>query len=183
FAPPGGSWDFTDNGPYSVSVEPSQVTDTNMHPVAANIVGTIQVAIGTSFVVTNTFDSGPGSLRQAVLDANSAANPGTDTISFDAAVFSMPQMITVSSTITITDAVVIQGTGPANVTISGGNQKRIFNIDGPGNFPVTLDKLTLTGGKVIGAGGAGRFVPEGDLALSHFPPTPHPPHPPPPPSP
>jgi hypothetical protein len=35
----------------------------------------------TSFVVTNTNDSGPGSLRQAILDVN--AQPGPDTITFD----------------------------------------------------------------------------------------------------
>jgi hypothetical protein len=36
---------------------------------------------GATFTVTNTNDSGPGSLRQAILDANS--NPGLDTIAFD----------------------------------------------------------------------------------------------------
>jgi hypothetical protein len=35
-----------------------------------------------TFTVTNTNDSGAGSLRQAVLDANAAA--GADTIVFDA---------------------------------------------------------------------------------------------------
>ena len=35
----------------------------------------------TTFVVTTTADSGPGSLRQAILDAN--ANSGTDTIEFN----------------------------------------------------------------------------------------------------
>ena len=34
-----------------------------------------------TFMVTNTNDSGPGSLRQAIIDANN--NAGTDTISFD----------------------------------------------------------------------------------------------------
>ena len=37
-------------------------------------------AAGTTFTVTNTNDSGAGSLRQAILDAN--ANPGGDTIAF-----------------------------------------------------------------------------------------------------
>ncbi|MBI5957473.1 MAG: hypothetical protein HY866_01970, partial [Chloroflexi bacterium] len=36
---------------------------------------------GTTFIVTNTDDSGPGSLRQAILDAN--AHPGADTINFN----------------------------------------------------------------------------------------------------
>jgi hypothetical protein len=34
----------------------------------------------TTFVVTNTNDSGAGSLRQAILDAN--ANPGSDLITY-----------------------------------------------------------------------------------------------------
>ncbi len=37
---------------------------------------------GVLFTVTTTADSGPGSLRQAILDANNA-NAGTDTIDFD----------------------------------------------------------------------------------------------------
>ncbi|HEX3454871.1 MAG TPA: hypothetical protein VHS03_09605 [Gaiellaceae bacterium] len=36
---------------------------------------------GTTFTVTNDHDSGPGSLRQAILDAN--ASPGKDKIAFD----------------------------------------------------------------------------------------------------
>ena len=38
-------------------------------------------AAGTTFTVTNTNDSGAGSLRQAILDAN--ANAGADTIAFN----------------------------------------------------------------------------------------------------
>ena len=38
-------------------------------------------AQAATFTVTNTSDSGAGSLRQAILDAN--ANPGLDTIAFD----------------------------------------------------------------------------------------------------
>src|SRR5207244_3223679 len=34
-----------------------------------------------TFIVKSTNDNGPGSLRQAILDAN--ANPGTDTIEFN----------------------------------------------------------------------------------------------------
>ena len=37
--------------------------------------------MGNTFVVTNTADSGAGSLRQAILDAN--ANSGADVINFN----------------------------------------------------------------------------------------------------
>jgi hypothetical protein len=40
-----------------------------------------QPALATSIEVTNTNDTGPGSLRQAIVDANN--NPGPDTITFD----------------------------------------------------------------------------------------------------
>src|SRR6185503_9371561 len=49
------------------------------------------VSASTTFVVTNKNDSGPGSLRQAILDAN--ANPGADTITFDPDVFAAPDTI------------------------------------------------------------------------------------------
>jgi hypothetical protein len=38
-------------------------------------------ARAATYTVTNTNDSGAGSLRQAIIDAN--ANPGTDTIDFN----------------------------------------------------------------------------------------------------
>ena len=38
---------------------------------------------GQKFVVTNTNDSGPGSLRQAIEDANADTNPGVDHITFE----------------------------------------------------------------------------------------------------
>ncbi len=48
-------------------------------PLVALAVATISTA--ATFTVTNTNDSGAGSLRQAILDAN--ANPGLDTIAFN----------------------------------------------------------------------------------------------------
>lgn len=62
---------------------------------------------GSTFVVTNANDSGPGSLRQAITDAN--ASPGVDTISFN--VGSGLQTITPLQRLpTITEGVVIDGT-------------------------------------------------------------------------
>jgi len=62
----------------------------------------------TGFIVTNTSDSGPGSLRQAILDANAA--PGEDIISFNIGTGG-PQTIILSSILpTITSPVTIDGT-------------------------------------------------------------------------
>src|SRR6202011_732248 len=47
---------------------------------AATLVGAGQANAGT-FAVTSLADSGPGSLRQAILDAN--ASPGADVIQFN----------------------------------------------------------------------------------------------------
>ncbi len=61
----------------------------------------------TTFVVTNTNDNGPGSLRQAILDAN--ANPGSDLINFN--IGSGLKTITLASALpAISDPVVIDGT-------------------------------------------------------------------------
>src|SRR5262249_18160277 len=77
-----------------------------------------------TFTVTNTNDSGTGSLRQAILDAN--ANPGLDTITF--AIGSGPRTIAPLSPLpTITDRVVIDGTtqpgyaGAPLIELSGAN--------------------------------------------------------------
>src|SRR5262245_35067861 len=76
----------------------------------------------TNFVVTNTGDAGPGSLRQAVLEAN--ASPGLDTITFDSAV---EGTITLTSGVmTITDRLTILGSTSSRVTVSGNNQSGIF---------------------------------------------------------
>ena len=61
----------------------------------------------TTFVVTNTNDSGPGSLRQAILDAN--ANAGSDLITFN--IGSGLKTVTLASKLPeISDPVVIDGT-------------------------------------------------------------------------
>ena len=54
-----------------------------MKRFAALVIGLVIAAAGsaTTFTVTNTADSGAGSLRQAILDAN--ANAGLDTIAFN----------------------------------------------------------------------------------------------------
>ena len=64
---PGGTWDVADNGTFTVRSVAGQVTDTSGNPVTAGIIGQFVLT-----VVTNTNDTGPGSLRQAILDSNAS---------------------------------------------------------------------------------------------------------------
>ncbi len=80
-----------------------------------------------TFTVTNTNDSGPGSLRQAILDAN--ALKGFDTINFDIPGSGVQTIRPISPLPIIRDSVFIDGwsqgrsgyTGPPLIEISGVN--------------------------------------------------------------
>jgi hypothetical protein len=59
-----------------------RITSTVQTLLASAIFVLAAVSAGAdTYTVTNTADSGAGSLRQAILDAN--AHPGTDTIAFN----------------------------------------------------------------------------------------------------
>jgi len=149
-------WDYTDNGNYTVSIEPNQIADVNGNFVAAGVINAIQVAIGRSLVVINDSDQGPGSLRQAILDAN--ANPGFDTITFNS-YFNTARTIPVGALgeMFITDPVTITGPGAPLATIDGENLNRIFNIDLPAatwGGAVNISGLTFFQGVGITATGS-----------------------------
>jgi hypothetical protein len=104
------------------------------------------------FPVTSLADSGPGSLRQAILDANAAAGP--DEIVFAAG---LGGTITLTSgEMVITDDLVITGPGAGVLTVSGNDLSRIFKVDDETTelIDVTLSGLTLTRGRTEGPGGA-----------------------------
>src|SRR5438309_6942945 len=62
----------------------------------------------STFTVTSTTDSGAGSLRQAILDAN--ANAGADTIAFSIGGGGLQTITLASSLPAITDTVTLDGT-------------------------------------------------------------------------
>lgn len=87
-------------------------------------------ALAANFVVTNTNDSGAGSFREAVILAN--GNAGPDQIVFNAA---LTGVVALGSDLpVITDEVTITGPGPRNISISGGNARRVLNIAAPANI-------------------------------------------------
>ncbi|RZA20522.1 MAG: hypothetical protein EOP02_18015, partial [Proteobacteria bacterium] len=116
------------------------------------------------FQVTNTKDSGAGSLRQAILASN--ANPDGDTIIF------APQLKTAikltSGEISITGKVKIDGPGEGVVPVSGNRASRIFNIGPGGN--VNIVDLTIGQGYVTSAPGVeargGAIFNSGKLSLN-----------------
>lgn len=116
-------------------------------------VGGIGVLLATSSditLVTNTTNTGTGSLRQAI--ANAAINPGAETVTFAPG---LSDTIVLTSEILITDTagVTIDATAlPVGLTLSGGTTTRHFQVQA--GKTLTLRGLTLTAGRVTGEGGA-----------------------------
>ena len=100
-------------------------------------------AQAADFTVTTLNDSGGGSLRQAILDAN--AVPGADRVLFQS---TLTGQITLGSELPrILEATQILGPGPDKLTISGNNNSRIFYVyPTAARTPVTISGLKLTGG-------------------------------------
>ncbi len=104
-----------------------------------------------TFTVTKTADTNDGvcdtdcSLREAVAQANAASD--SDVINFDAAIFSTPQTIVLTSgeiSIALSQSTTINGPGAQLLTISGNNQSRIFFSNW--GTVINLSNMTLTGG-------------------------------------
>src|SRR6476469_8289556 len=103
------------------------------------ILAAAQTSSAAVFTVTNTNDSGAGSLRQAILDAN--VNNADDTINFDAAVFNVARVILLTTGELVIDpdnsdgtvrSLTINGTGANLVEINGNDHSRIFRIASQG---------------------------------------------------
>ena len=106
----------------------------------------------TSMLVANSKNGGPGSLRNAFINASSG-----DTILFDPAVFDggPEDVIVLASDLSMGDgrSLTIDATNiPGGVTISGGDVTRCFLRSGTGTL--TLRGLTIAGARAGGSGGA-----------------------------
>ena len=109
--------------------------------------------VPTTFTVTNTNDSGAGSLRDAVASAN--ANSGTDTIIFDNTVFNTAHTITLTSgelDLTDTATTTITGPGANLLSISGNNASRVLVVEVNASA-AAFRAWTVTGGNSTNAAG------------------------------
>ena len=165
-----GTLSYTPAGPQgtaTVTVSLKDDTSINGDPELTTSTQTFTIRV-YSFLVTNTNDSGPGSLRQAVLDAN--AVPGADTITFSDGTGgttnftdSTPDTISLNGQIALASDITIQGTGARKLIVrnvaAASLSSRVFRtlFNTPAN--VTLRGLTITGGNSFGAGGGISFGP------------------------
>ena len=100
-----------------------------------------------TFTVTNLDPSGPGSLAQAVSDAEAASD--ADTIEFQPG---LSGTVTLAGELAISNPVTIHGPGADDVTLDAHGASRVFNFGTTGPFEVT--DLTLANGSAAGGGGA-----------------------------
>ncbi len=123
---------------------------------------------GANFTVNDPNDPGDPtcmpascSLRAAITAANLSSISGTQTIDFD---LMYPVTITLSSPLpVITGTVVISGPGSANLTVSGNNLYRVFEVGSGASFDIS--SLAIRHGHRPD-GGAGIYVLYGALSLS-----------------
>jgi hypothetical protein len=102
--------------------------------------------VPSTFMVGNLADSGPGSLRQAIFDAND--NPGADLIRFASPVGGT--LTLTSGQMSITDDLTIDGPGVHRLTISGNDASRVFSVSGSAT-DVEIRDLTIANGRATDA--------------------------------
>jgi hypothetical protein len=129
----------------------------------------VQSSAAANLVVTNTLDSGTGSLRAAVNIANNNVQP--DTITFNipsgqAGCAGSACTILLASQITLQpdsgNLLTISGSGTNTIALSGNNAVRILKVDSGAN--VSVNDLTITNGN-SGIDTGGGITISGSLTL------------------
>ena len=114
----------------------------------------VKPVLAATLTVTNTNDSGPGSLRQTIADSVSGS-----TITFDPSLAG--QTIILASDLIINKDLTIDGSGlSSQLTISGANVAHLITQNSP---RVTISDLTIADGYTSGNGGA--IISSGILTL------------------
>jgi hypothetical protein len=117
------------------------------------------LASSATFTVSNLADSGPGSLRQAILDAN--ANPGGDSIEF---VPGLTGVIALTSgQLLISEDVALNGPGADLMAVDAGFASRVLQISAG---HALISGLTFQNGRARALQFGGGIFVGGDLTLS-----------------
>jgi streptogramin lyase len=153
-------------GPVGIVAGP----DGNLWFAEAGINRIARITTNSNFVVTNKNDSGAGSLRDAIAQANVATPPSM--ITFDPSVTGT--ILLTSGQINVGQAVSIVGPGSGVLTIDANANSRVFSIfqtdpacpalDGP-DYLVSISGLRLTNARRFTSNGAGAIFTEHSLAL------------------
>ena len=116
-------------------------------------------AEAATITVINTLDGGPGSLRQALADANDG-----DTINFDASLHAIGVF---SGELVVDKSVTISGPGPgaANLFVYNDGLNRVFHITNA--VTVSISGLTITNGLADDRGGGGILNDHSTLTVSN----------------
>jgi surface protein len=146
---------FTEAGSHRVHIKSSKYLTKKISPMKkqfSSFITFIVVCLTTIYseaaiiTVTNTNNSGAGSLRQAVIDAAAG-----DEIRFSVA--TNGNNIVLSSSISFSKNLTITGNGIGNTVVDGGNIDRIFWITG--GVTVNISGLIVQRGRVAQNGGIG----------------------------
>jgi hypothetical protein len=125
-------------------------TQSNIEPLESRIAPAV-------FIVTTTADLGPGSFRQALLDADN--HTGADTIIFHlpAPPLHSENQITLATGLTSKGDVTIVGPGAGKLIINGDGNRDLLITDGSAttNSPSTISGISFTDGGATGTGPGG----------------------------
>jgi hypothetical protein len=146
------------------------VTTIRLHPLSLGMALAgcpLMVSQAADFTVTSNADSGPGSLRDVIAEANGAAG-APHNIYFD-----LPPATTITLTsgqLLISQSMTLHGPGREDLIVSGNNNSRLFRVEGSGLLEATISGMTLTEGRVesstYGESGGAILATGGDVSLT-----------------
>ena len=126
---------------------------------AVTLSGSVAGAVATD--VTTCANSGPGSLRAAILYANGHSGPDTITIS---ATCTASSPVSVTSGMTVYEALTIVGPGAADFVLDGGDASRVLYVDSSEDF--SLSGVTIQNAYYLNDGSALAVHRGADITIS-----------------
>jgi hypothetical protein len=118
--------------------------------------GSVQSVRAATVTVTNTNDSGGGSLRQALADANDS-----DTIDFSVT----GTIALTSGELLVNKSITISGPGAGQLSVNGNAVSRVFHISS--GKTVAVSGLTITNGYANGSHGGGIYNDHATLTVNN----------------